>query len=67
MFIVMSNGIKEWNALENCVFLEAACGICGEDFLANHQQEDEIKNDDDNLKHVGCLNITTKELNGDIK
>ena len=47
--------------------LEAACGICGEDFLANHQQEDEIKNDDDNLKHVGCLNITTKELNGDIK
>ena len=36
-------------------------------FLANHQQEDEIKNDDDKKEHVGCRNITTKDFNDDIK
>ena len=64
----ISKGIRiKMKYVRKLRILEAACGICGEDFLANHQQEDEIKNDDDNLKHVGCLNITTKELNGDIK
>ena len=64
----ISKGIRiKMKCVRKLRILEAACGIYGEDFLANHQQEDEIKNDDDNLKHVGCLNITTKELNGDIK